>query len=474
VSRTYSRFLVAVALAVAFEQLRLELSSFSNAHDGSQAWAQAPGDPTAMQGQGAGSPPLAPGVNPYVPNSYGPTPPTTPMAVTRPSSWPGGNQNSNPNGAAPSTAPGGMPTGVNRPVTGPPMATSAPPPSVAPAKPASEPPYDPAMIVARVGSEVIQANEVLPNVYKSISFAIKENAEQFAQMTEDVKKEQLHQMQRVYMQRSLVDLIRIKLLLSELRSKVPPEGLAKNEERMRKDFNDNKIKRMLVEYKASSIIDLESKLRTNGSSLDAQRSCYTDQGLAIAWLHQQVKNEPQPTHEELLAYYRENTPKWEVPSRARWEHLMVKFLNFNSKAEAYRAIARWGNEILAGRPFAEVAKAHSQDFSSEEGGLNDWTTQGSLRSVQVDEMLFRLPPGQLSPIVEDEDGFHIVRVLEREDARRTPFTEVQDQIKDQLYDGNKEKHMLEYVDKLRDRVPVWTIFDDDPKSVANAGGGVTR
>ena len=153
---------------------------------------------------------------------------------------------------------------------------------------------------------------------------------------------------------------------------------------------------------------------------------------------------------------------------------MVKFFNFNSKGEAYRTIARWGNEILAGKPFAEVAKAHSQDFSAEGGGQKDWTTQGSLRSVQLDEALFRLPPGMLSPILEDEDGFHIVRVLEREDAKRTPFTDVQDQIKGQLYDGNKDKHKLQYIDKLRERVPVWTIFDNDPNSVATAPGGMTR
>ena len=37
-----------------------------------------------------------------------------------------------------------------------------------------------------------------------------------------------------------------------------------------------------------------------------------------------------------------------------------------------------GNDVLNGRPFEEVAKESSEGPTAYNGGLYDWTTQGSL------------------------------------------------------------------------------------------------
>ena len=124
---------------------------------------------------------------------------------------------------------------------------------------------------------------------------------------------------------------------------------------------------------------------------------------------------------------------------------------------------RWGNEVWSGKPFAEVAKAHSQEPHAEDGGLHDWTTKGALRSTVLDEAVFApsLPPGALSPILEDLDGFHIVRVIERQPVNRTPFADVQNDIKKRLHDGDKDRQRVAYINKLREQMPVMTIFDED-------------
>ena len=75
-------------------------------------------------------------------------------------------------------------------------------------------------------------------------------------------------------------------------------------------------------------------------------------------------------------------------------------------------------------------------------------------------------------ILEDEDGFHIVRVIQREDLKLTPFTEVQAEIKKRMHDGNKDKQKTAYIAKLRERTPVWTIFDESPSTAtAQRPGG---
>jgi len=70
------------------------------------------------------------------------------------------------------------------------------------------------------------------------------------------------------------------------------------------------------------------------------------------------------------------------------------------------------------------------------------------------EAIFTLPVGALSRIVEDEDGCHIVRVIEREDSKRAPFIEVQPEIKQALHDGGEGERRKIYIEKLRQTTPV--------------------
>src|SRR5206468_1856648 len=102
-------------------------------------------------------------------------------------------------------------------------------------------------------------------------------------------------------------------------------------------------------------------------------------------------------------------------------------------------IADMGNGVLRGTPLAEVAKVRSQGATAGKGGQWEWTAQGSLRSTVLDRAIFSLPVGAMSQIVEDDDGYHIVRVLQRKAGGRTPFLEAQVEIKKQLRDDRKKK-----------------------------------
>lgn len=421
------------------------------------------GDPYATDGYGDaklgnnpgaginGAGPAA-GMNPNFTNNFGPSAPSAPTTVSRPAGWPGGPGSAGPTNPAEAT--------VDHRV-----ARSLPPRAavpVAPARNPAEPPYDPAEIIGHVGTEVIQASEVLLNVRLYMQAMMKEHAAELAQLKPEERAEQMKPLEKELVKRALDEIVKVKLLVTELKRKIPAEGLAKFETNVRNAFNTDEIKRLMDEHKATSIPDLENKLRAYGTSLEAQRTVFVERNLAGSWLNEHTKNDPQPaTHEELLAYYQKHSADWDTPARARWEQLTARFDNFNSKAEAHRAIAQWGSDIWRGTPFATVAKARSQDFAAEEGGVHDWASRGSLKSTVIDNALFTLPVGKLSVILEDEDGFHIVRVLEREESKHAPFTEVQRDIKQALKNSSREKRQAEYIAKLREQIQVWTIFDED-------------
>lgn len=67
-------------------------------------------------------------------------------------------------------------------------------------------------------------------------------------------------------------------------------------------------------------------------------------------------------------------------------------------------------EIQRGGSFELIAKRESMDPSNKEtGGDLGWNRRGQM-VPEFDRMMFALPPGVLSPVVETSFGFHIIRV----------------------------------------------------------------
>ena len=125
-----------------------------------------------------------------------------------------------------------------------------------------------------------------------------------------------------------------------------------------------------------------------------------------------------------------------------------------------------GNEVwqrgtqkpVQGPAFAEVAKAKSDGSTAKNGGEHDWTTKGALQCKAIDEALFTLQVGQMSPIIDSGPTFHIVRVLERKEAGRKPFTDVQADIRDKLKDERFQIEVEKYLTRLRGEARIWTVF----------------
>lgn len=67
--------------------------------------------------------------------------------------------------------------------------------------------------------------------------------------------------------------------------------------------------------------------------------------------------------------------------------------------------------LTSGKPFEEVA----QIYDPVTGGYLGWTPRGYLLVPAVEEAAFSLPVGGYSDIIESDVGYHIVRVLAREE-----------------------------------------------------------
>jgi len=262
--------------------------------------------------------------------------------------------------------------------------------------------------------------------------------------------------------------IELKLLYVDAKRNLPPEAIEGIRDQLGKRFEEVEISERLKKLKLNSRRELEAKLTEWGTSIEHEKQAFIERAIAQQWVFEKIKKEDEVTHEELLDYYREHATEYDHPTRIRWEHLEVTFAKHPNKREAWQLMATMGNAVQQGQPLTQVAKERSEGVMASRGGQRDWLTQGSLRSDVLDRTLFSLPPGTLSPILEDETGFHIVRVVEREDAYRTPFEEIQGDIRDKIKNDRKEKRLQDFITKLREEIPVTTVFDEE------AGNSVAR
>jgi hypothetical protein len=284
----------------------------------------------------------------------------------------------------------------------------------------------------------------------------------------EAQKEEIEKRKQEFMKQALDGLIEIKLLYLDFLRSVPEdkrkEVLPKVQSRAEEQFYETQLPESLKKAKVETAAELDAVLRRYGSSLEDQKRTYIERMLGRSMIGQNINREPEITHREMLDYYHQNLAKFEYSAQARWEKLTVKFDQFPTKAEAWAALGDMGNQVLRGAPFDAVARRFSQGVDAADGGYHDWTTKGSLASETLDTAIFSLPAGQLSERLEDKEGFHILRVVERRDAGCTSFREAQVEIKETLQEKRMRADITKYVAKLRTQIRVWTIFDEASQS----------
>src|SRR5438445_788341 len=142
--------------------------------------------------------------------------------------------------------------------------------------------------------------------------------------------------------------------------------------------------------------------------------------------------------------------RYRVPNRVRASHILFKTVG-KTDAEV-EEIRKKAEEALkkAKRPgakFDELAKQYSEDTSKDKGGDLGWTLQGQT-VPEFEKVAFSLAPGAISDLVKTQYGFHIIKVMEHENARTQSFEEVRGAILAPLLAEKAERLAAEETNKI--------------------------
>lgn len=172
-----------------------------------------------------------------------------------------------------------------------------------------------------------------------------------------------------------------------------------------------------------------------------------------------VDLEIQISEEDARAFYEENIHDYVKPERVRLSHIFFEAPQGDAKrnrvrAEAERALANLRSKDR--EAFSSFAKERSDDNRSKRaGGDLSFRTQKELGEMWGEEFAraaFALNSvGQFAELVATDKGFHIVKLLGRQDAVERSFESMRATIENRLERERKSKAFEEFVEGLREK-----------------------
>ena len=141
-----------------------------------------------------------------------------------------------------------------------------------------------------------------------------------------------------------------------------------------------------------------------------------------------------PTFDDLQNLYDDNAELYTNAERRRAQHILV-----DSEVLANDLL----DQINQGADFSELAKANSEDTSSNEEGGDLGFFERELMGAEFDEAVFAMSIGDLSGVVATDYGyFHIIKLTDIEPETMQPFDEVEGQLETLFIKKAKEKMLF--------------------------------
>lgn len=151
---------------------------------------------------------------------------------------------------------------------------------------------------------------------------------------------------------------------------------------------------------------------------------------------EQVKKGISVPEDELRKYYTENESRFAVAEERRARHILVK-AEKDASADAKKQAKAKAEALLAEvrkapASFAEVAKKNSDDAgTAANGGDLDFFGRGAM-TKPFEDATFALKPGEISPVIESDFGYHIILLEAVRGGQKKPFEAVRAGIEDDV------------------------------------------
>lgn len=154
------------------------------------------------------------------------------------------------------------------------------------------------------------------------------------------------------------------------------------------------------------------------------------------------------------AYYEAHAVEFEVPAEATVREIVLKATTPEREEKRAEAEAVRARVVESGADFAAIAAQVSDAGTKKVGGLLGTVKKGDLAGP-LENAAFTIPVGSISPVIEADYGFHILKVDARTDAAIKPFDDVKAEIEAKIQAERMPVEYKKYMVKAWSEATIW-------------------
>lgn len=195
-----------------------------------------------------------------------------------------------------------------------------------------------------------------------------------------------------------------------------------------------------VERSGQTITEIKARLKKQmiARSMSVRKTKELEQGITIS-------------ESDVAQYYQDNKSKFRHEERVRCSQIFLPASNDLAERDKVRAqMDQLKDELNKGADFAELAIEHSKAPGAEDGGIIGWVQRGDLVGP-LDRAAFSLGVGEVSGVIESDQGFHLLKVEKKEAAGEASLDDVRKEIEPELRRAAAAEKFKKWMEDLRKR-----------------------
>ncbi len=250
---------------------------------------------------------------------------------------------------------------------------------------------------------------------------------------------------------SLSNLVDQELLMQDALAKLGQSG-KKYLERVKTAATaefDRQVKENMQKNGIKTQDDFKVLLDRQGISLDGMRRQVERSFIAQEYLRSMILPaiEHQVAHPQILEYYQKHPEQFHVDDSVDWQDIFIDASKHTSRAEARYFAQQIADKLRQGQDFTQLSKYDDGD-SIYRKGKGYGTKHGEIQPPEAETVLFNMKDGQVGPLLEMENGYHIFRLVKRTHAGQLPFDEkaqsiIRDKLRNEIFARERKRVLAE-------------------------------
>ena len=221
---------------------------------------------------------------------------------------------------------------------------------------------------------------------------------------------------------------------------IPADNVEKRMNEVKKQYGSNEAFQQALAESGHTIGDFRERLRRQMMALSVSRSKRND-----------FNKEVVVSESDIADYYQDNLDTFQYPAQYRVRRIFMQASkDAEERASVKDTLTQLREKLNAGEDFAEAAKALSAGPEAAEGGMMGWVSHEDLVEP-LSTALTSMTVGEISPVLETEYGWHLLKLEELKEAGSLSLEEAGSEIEPIIRQQQGEKRYRQWMDSLRRR-----------------------